>query len=227
LPSSHFLDCVFNLSWARSALAHLPLRSVTPAVSAAPLRSCHHLSCSTPGSFPAGGRAPSPSTPTSPPAVGSTRRTGGSLTGSILPLSSPAKPPSRNHPPSPLLPAHATRGGTAAPSAERSPDTILRLVRPSRWRALDDHPSLPAALPGLVCVQPTPMPMAAGGEVFQLPNAPTKTSGVPEDVSILGSMLENGPTRRPFNKVRRRETVLPVTVGKVCSGHRQLWAGDT
>ena len=39
---------------------------------------------------------------------------------------------------------------------QSTPDTILRLVRPSRWRALDDHPSLPAALPGLVCVQPTP-----------------------------------------------------------------------
>ena len=28
-----------------------------------------------------------------------------------------------------------------------------------------------------------PMPMAARGEVFQLANAPPKTSGVPEDVS--------------------------------------------
>ena len=58
----------------------------------------------------------------------------------------------------------------------------------------------------------TSMPVAACGEVLLLADGPAEAAGVPEDVAILGGVLEDRPLRRPLHELVGHELVPAVAV---------------
>ena len=58
----------------------------------------------------------------------------------------------------------------------------------------------------------TSVPVAAGGEVVLLADRPAEAARVPEDVPVLGGVLEHGPLRRPLHELVGHELVAAVAV---------------
>ena len=59
----------------------------------------------------------------------------------------------------------------------------------------------------------TSMPVAARGEVLLLADGPAEAAGVPEDIAVLGGVLEDRPLRRPLHELVGDDLVAAVAVG--------------
>ena len=70
------------------------------------------------------------------------------------------------------------------------------------------------------------MPVASGGEVVLLADGPAEAPGVPEDVPVLGAVLEHRPLRRPLHELVRHDLVPPVAVGVGRPEHVDRGADD-
>ena len=58
----------------------------------------------------------------------------------------------------------------------------------------------------------TSVPVAAGGEVVLLADRPAEAARVPEDVPVLGGVLEHRPLGRPLHELVGHELVPAVAV---------------
>ena len=68
--------------------------------------------------------------------------------------------------------------------------------------------------------------MAASLEIGLLANGPPEAAGVPEDVAVLGGVLEDRPLRRPLHELVGDDLVAAVAVGVGRPEHVDRGADD-